>query len=326
MSGSDHPPVAFYCVSNDRYFLGAVAMLNSLRLQGHAEPVFLLDCGLTPAQRELVATQATVVQATADSLPFLLKTEAPLRHPAEVMVLIDADMIVTRPLGELIEKAAAGQVVAFRNDYERFHPEWGELLGLGEARRQASISSGLVFMGGSLGVEILRLMDRSQRRVESEFTSDGGRVFHPAFLTLDQDILNAVLCTSVTPERITALEYRLAPTPPFTGLRLVDEANLCCAYEDGQRTYVLHHLAQKPWLRPMHHGIYSRLLVRLLLADDVPVRVPESQLPLRMRSGTAARLVRAWVDARDLIGWRVRDLLPESLISRFDARRQRRGA
>ena len=217
-------------------------------------------------------------------------------------------------------------MVAFRNDYERFHPEWGELLGLGEARRQASICSGLVFMGGSLGGEILRLMDRSQRRVESEFTSDGGSVFHPAFLTLDQDILNAVLCTSVTPERITALEYRLAPTPPFTGLRLVDEANLCCAYGDGQRTYVLHHLARKPWLEPMGHGIYSRLLVRLLLADDAAVRVPESQLPLRMRGGPAARLARAWVDARDRIGWYVRGLMPEALMGRVDARRRRRGA
>ena len=30
---------AFYCVADERYFLGLVGMLNSLRLLGHREPV-----------------------------------------------------------------------------------------------------------------------------------------------------------------------------------------------------------------------------------------------------------------------------------------------
>ena len=52
---------AFYCVADERYFLGAVAVVNSLRLHGHTEPVFVGDCGLTSRQRELLDPHATVV-------------------------------------------------------------------------------------------------------------------------------------------------------------------------------------------------------------------------------------------------------------------------
>ncbi len=58
-------PLAFYCVADDRYFLGAVGLINSLRLQGHAEPIYLLDCGLDPRQRELLAAHVEVVDAAA---------------------------------------------------------------------------------------------------------------------------------------------------------------------------------------------------------------------------------------------------------------------
>ena len=91
---SDHPKAAFYCVADERYFLGAVGLVNSLRLVGHDEPVFVLDCGLTASQRELLSGSATVVEAPEDAAPWLAKTVAPIRHPARAMVLIDADMIV----------------------------------------------------------------------------------------------------------------------------------------------------------------------------------------------------------------------------------------
>ncbi len=63
------PQAAFYCVCDSRYFLGAVGMLNSLRLLGHDEPVFVLDCGLTEGERRRLAGHATVVAAPDDSPP-----------------------------------------------------------------------------------------------------------------------------------------------------------------------------------------------------------------------------------------------------------------
>ena len=128
-ASSRRPRAAFYCVSNERYFLGAVAMINSLRLLGHSEPIFVLDCGLRPAQRELLATEAMVLTAPDESPPVLLKTHAPLRHPAEVVVLIDADIIVTRSLDGLIDRALQGRVLAVDDGQDRFFSEWGELTG-----------------------------------------------------------------------------------------------------------------------------------------------------------------------------------------------------
>ena len=160
-------PVAFYCMSSAEYFLGAVGMINSLRLQGHDEPVYVLDLGMSPWQRELLATEATIVAPPAETPPWLAKTYAPLAHPARTMVLIDADMVVTRPLGELIEQASEG-VIAFENNMDRFDPGWGEALGLGELRRRPYACSGLVLAGGDTGHEVVRTLDERQRLVDFE--------------------------------------------------------------------------------------------------------------------------------------------------------------
>jgi hypothetical protein len=296
------PPAAFYCVSSGIYFIGAVALVNSLRLLGHTEPIFVLDCGLSPAQRELLSQEATVVVAPGDTTPFLLKTVAPLAHPAKVMVLIDADIIVTRPLTDLIERASHDRVLAVEHGQDRFFAEWGELLG-GTARRRRYVSSSLVFLGGEPGGNVIHLMDELQGRIEIERTPfssprpDFGCVGddfremgrdHPFFFA-DQDVLNAVLATRVDPDRVEVLDRRLEANVPFTGLRVVDEGKLRCAYEDGIEPHAVHQiLAAKPWLEPTIAGVYKQLLLRLLLGRDVAIRVPHRDLPLHLQPGVIA--------------------------------------
>lgn len=320
MSAGAMQKTAFYCMSSELYFPGAVAMINSLRLIGHAEPIYLLDCGLTPAHRELLAQEATIVPAPTDVPPYMLKTIAPTLHPAGTMVLIDVDMVVTRSLSELIDQAATGRVIAFDDNLDRFVPEWGELLGLGELARRPYVSSGFVILGGAIGAEVLRLWDERQDRVDfdrSWFAAD--EAGYP-FQFVDQDVLNAVLCARTGPEELIALAGRLAPHQPYRGVRLVDEAGLRCEYADGERPYVLHQYLDKPWVTPMYHGIYSRLLSRLWLGDDAPLPLAESEVPLRMRSGALALLERKRVDFTDLARWYARDVIPEW----FAARRARR--
>jgi hypothetical protein len=297
------PPLAFYLVCNSDFFLGAVALVNSLRLLGHAEPIFALDCGLSPSQRALLSEEATLVPAPADTTPYLLKTAAPLRHPAGVMVLIDADVIVTRRLTEPIERASHGRVLAVEHGRDRFFGEWGKLMS-GTARHRPYVSSSLVFLGGEPGKEVIRLMDELQGRIELEgtpyarprwadFSLDGGDFWelagdHPFFFA-DQDVLNAVLATRLDPGRVEVLERRLEATVPFTGLRVVDERALRCAYEDGTEPHVLHHLTPvKPWLEPTIPGVYTQLLRRLLLGRDVAIPVPQRDLPLHLRPGVIA--------------------------------------
>ncbi len=58
--------MAFYCVADRRYFLGAVALLNSLRRVGHHEPFYLVDAGLTEDQRRLLDSHAELLAAPSD--------------------------------------------------------------------------------------------------------------------------------------------------------------------------------------------------------------------------------------------------------------------
>jgi hypothetical protein len=301
---------AFYCVADQRYFLGAVGLINSLRLVGHREPIFLLDCGLSHRQRELLEPEAELVAAPADAPPTMLKTIAPLRGPAEVMVLIDTDMIVTRSLAEPMAQASRGKVVAFRNDTDRHVPEWGRLLDLGRPRRRPYVSFGMVAMNRARGIEILRLIADRQPRVDFDRTYwRERRITSYPFLFADQDVLNAILATRLPPDGLVALDQRLAALPPFKGLRVVDERSLRCAHEDGTEPYVVHHWLAKPWLEPTHHGVYSQLLRRLLIGEDVAVRVPEREIPLRFRSGARAFAERKRINARERLRWHVRDPL-----------------
>ena len=304
---------AFYCVADERYFLGAVAMINSLRVVGHGEPVYVLDCGLTGEQRELLEREAAVVAGPRDELPYMLKTIAPLRHPAEVIVLIDADIVLTRPLGELIARAAEPRVVAIENDMDRFVAEWGELLGLGPVRRQPYVSSGLVVAGQPLAGEVLRMMDELQDRVDFDNTFWRANVSDYAFLYGDQDVFNAILAASFERDALVALPNDLAPNPPFTGLRVVDAARLLVAHRDGRETLAIHHYTVKPWLEPTHHGVYSQLLRRLLIGEDVAVKVARADIPRRFRSGLGAWLARKRTDLPETFRWHVGEPLAERI-------------
>ena len=318
------PRAAFYCMSSRIYFLGAVGMINSLRLVGHREPIFLLDCGLTPEQRELLQPHVTLVPAPGGTKPFLLKTIAPLEHPAEVMVLIDADMIVTRSLSGLIARASCGFVIGIENNMDRFVPDWGDLLGLGPIRRRRYLSSGLVFLGGSPGQKVLRLMDDRLRRVEYQRGYLARNEPDYPLLYLDQDVLNAILSTRMESDRVVGLEARSALLPPFRGLRVVDEERVRCVYDDGTEPYVVHQLLpQKPWLEPIYDGVYSRLLRRSLAGSDVAIRVPRREIPIRLRTGVLAYAERQRVKARDQFRWRLGGIAPRRRARADELRRQR---
>jgi hypothetical protein len=299
------PGAAFYCVADARYFLGAVGLVNSLRLVGHAEPVFLLDCGLEPSQRALLEPEVTVVEAPADTPPWLLKTVLPLRRPADAMALLDTDIVVTRGLGALFERARSGGLVAFRNPEDRFVPEWGDLLGLGSAKRGDYVSSAALLAKRSVGEEVLGLLAEHQRAVDFDRTYwRGGPPDYP-FRFGDQDVLNAILASGGWAGRLDALDARLAATPPFAGLRVADEPSLRCSYADGTQPFLVHHHVTKPWLEPTHHGVYSQLLRRLLIGDDVAIRVPEQWLPQRFRRGARAYLARARINVAQQVRFRL---------------------
>jgi hypothetical protein len=292
---------AFYTVTGRDFFPGAVALLNSLRLVGHAEPLFVLDSGMEPAQRALLEQHATIVPAPRDAPPSLLKLEAPLTRGARTLVLLDADIIVTRPLTELIERASQGFLVGFENDRQRFFPEWANLLGLEGLRPAPYLSTSALFVDGALAETFMPLARQRQTSVDRRGTWLGrGSESHPLYY-LDQDVLNAVVASHLVADQVVALDRRLSANPPFQGLRLIEPASLRCTYRDGTDPYMLHHWSKKPWLVRMRSNVYSRLLTRLLLSSDVALRLSASDLPRRRRTGPAARAERAGIDIALLV-------------------------
>jgi hypothetical protein len=268
-----------------------VALLNSLRLIGHDEPIFLVDAGLTAEQRRLLSDHVTLIRGPQNAPVILLKQLGPMKYPASVSILLDADMIVTRPLRELIAAARSGRIVGFVDEdttEDRFFPEWSSLLGYGPVRRQPYLNAGQLVIPDSLGHRLLELWVEGQAKVDAQGTWHGkGRLSSPLYFG-DQDVLNALVATHFEPEEMMIFEHRLAPFPPFPGLRLIDKQRILCRYADGTQPFLLHHILAKPWLKTTRTTVYSLLLPRLLLAPDVALRLEPNQLPLRLREGRLA--------------------------------------
>jgi hypothetical protein len=289
------PECAFYLVANDRHFLGAVALVNSLRLLGHVEPIRLVDAGLTDRQRALLAGQVELVPAPPRVPPVHLAPYGPLASPAGVQVVLDADIIVTRPLGELLDAGRRGTLVGFVNDppnHDRFFPEWAPALGLPTMRRRPYLNAGQFVLPAAMNERLLGAWIDGQERVGMIGTRYGRARLSDPFYFADQDVVNAVLAARFEDAELDVRPHRLAPHPPFRELRLLDPRRLDCRYPDGTRPYFLHHTMGKPWLQATRRSLYSALLPRLLLAADLAVRLAPDDVPVRVRDGLMAELER----------------------------------
>jgi hypothetical protein len=295
---------AFYSVCDSRHFPGAVALLNSLRLVGHDEPIFLVDAGLTAEQRSRIAEHVTLIAAPEGVPVFRLPPFGPSRQPARVAVLIDADIIVVRPLTRLMDAARDGRLVGFINNqpnHDRFFPEWSTMLGLGPVRRQPYLNAGQLLIPDALSRRLLEPWHEGLAKVDPQRTWLQKGCLSDPFYFGDQDVINAILGAHLEPHEITTLEHRLAPHPPFSALRLIDRNSLLCRYPDGASPFFLHHVLAKPWLTPTRLNVYASLLPRLLLAPDVALRLEPQELPLRLREGWLATLDRGRAHAQALV-------------------------
>jgi hypothetical protein len=290
---------AFYTVCDRRHFPGLVALLNSLRLKGHDEPLIVVDAGLTTAQRRRLTSHAHLVTAPAGEAAVLLAPLGPTTHPARVAILLDADIILTRPLHELADRASRGRLVAFVNDppnHERSFAEWSHRLGLRPPRRQPYVNAGFLVVPEGLAARLFPLWAERQTRVPLSETRYGRAKLWDPFYFADQDVLNALLATELKSDELAILEHRLAPHPPFRGVRLDDSRRLLCRYSDGTQPFVLHHTLGKPWLTATRATVYSTLLTRLLLDSDVALPLGPNELPLRLRRGRLASVDRIRAD------------------------------
>ena len=324
------PPVAFYAVADRRHFIGAVALLNSLRLVGHDEPVFLVDAGLTDEQRARLSPHLTLLPSPPEMPPVYMAPLGPSARPADVQIVIDADIIVLRPLTELIESARTGRVVGFVNDPPndvRYFAEWGTLLGFGgPPPRRPYLNAGLFVFPRPLADRLLGPWLALQETIDYGRTRYGSAAMTDPFYFADQDVVNALFSVSLDDAELDCREHRMAPHTPLAGVRVIDPDQLVCEHADGSRPFVLHHTLAKPWLAPTVPNAYSRLMPRILLAPDVALRLTPDELPRRLRTGPVAVAAREAAGARVAVRRGVRRQLGRlGLRTRLAALRAARG-
>jgi hypothetical protein len=300
---------AYYTVANAPYFLGTVALLNSLRRVGEDGALVVVDCGLTEAQRELLRGRATVIASQAGLHPVLQKARGPLACPAKVMAFIDADILVTRSLDPIVRDAEAGRVVVFE-DYgnpDRYFAEWSSL-GLGKVPRRPYVNSGLFAFSWETAKRLLPLFLQMQERVEVSSTfKAGGSPSYPLYFA-DQDLLNALLCARFD-ECTTRLDRRLSPFPPFEGVELSLGERTLCTYADGVTPFALHHTYRKPWLASLQPNLYSRLFTILMNDPQACLALDPRQLPLRLTNHRLASADRWRAATQNAVHVRVRGKL-----------------
>ena len=289
---------AFYTVANSKYFLGLTGLINSLRLTGHSQPIFVVDAGLTAAQRTALAGQCEFVPAPPVAVPraSLWKAAGPRARPAEVVLLIDSDIVVTGSLEPIFEAARNGQICAYPDpDGARWFAEWHTLYDLPPMRRQTYVNSGVVAVSTRAWPHFLdRWWELCQRIRTHPRLYTGGR--NGSTSQPDQDAFNALMMSEFPAEALVPLEAQEAPISDDANreeIEVLEERSFSCIRQ-GAPVRLVHYACQpKCWApearaQSQYHA-YARLLVRATTWPDAPVRLARSAIPYWMRPDPISR-------------------------------------
>ncbi len=297
--------VTYVVTVDSKYFLGAVGLMNSLRLTGHQGAIVVNDVGLTDYERAILSKTCEIRRLPSEGfgLPVFSKTGIHEFGLTGTIVLLDCDMIITSDLTPVLREAAVGQICVFgSSDDPRYFPEWADLFHLRSPLRRAPyVNNGFVALRADLWQdrflrrwhEVCDLV-RAERSRLPQFLGDDDS--HPlAYPT--QDPFNALLMSEIPGESVTLFDIGLATPPNYEATtRVVDSTSLKCT--NGSETpFLLHYWDKpKPWSpdarTTLHFDAYVDLLARTLDADDLPLRVSRKELPIWLRQDHVGRLVR----------------------------------
>lgn len=320
--------VSFFTIGNAAYFPGIVGLLNSLRLLGHGQQLFILDHGFTEAQRQALLPHCTLLRAPDSYVTnsALFKPFAHLVDPDGVVVTIDSDVLLTRSLEEIVAQAAEGCIVAYPDpEDDRVFAEWEEVFELPAApRQQAYVCSHFVAFSTRHWPDLLGQWWEACQRIYTHPTiAEVGTQYPGATTQADQDALNALLMTRVPSEALLLLPPEERPHSPFLPrVEIVDAQTLACRFE-GHATTMLHADGNpKPWRRQawvrVRDDAYVRLLKRLLHGDDVAMRWPASEsLPPWLRRGVVGDVPLRLLGRVNSIPRRKRRELVEKLVPQW---------
>jgi hypothetical protein len=289
------PDATFYTVTDAEFFPGTVALLNSLRLVGHREPLVVLDNGLTAEQRGRLERVATVVDIPGGSGSMPPPTLKPFPHLFDAtgtVAIIDSDMIVSASLAPALSLAGEGKICLYAapdwpSDRARWFAEWHEVFALrAPLRREPYLNNGFVVFSADHWPSLLEDWWTACSRIPagSVFTSQ-----EHALRLGDSDALNAILMSEVEPGWVVLPPDGLQAAPGDEVV-VADEDRLVCL-RDGVRVSLLHHWARpKVWSREgmVRLGTpdpYVGLFPRVAFGRDAALPLAPSDVPWWLRPG-----------------------------------------
>ncbi len=319
---------SYYTVSDHGAFIGTVALLNSLRVTGHAGKLHVLDIGLTAGERRFLERAATVVSLPTESAPhpWLLKPYPHLLEPSGTVVLVDSDIIVTRSLGDLIALSEEGKICVYPDPpatRDRWFSEWRDALSLRAPLRPATyVNAGFVLFSVDRWPELLSRWWETCERLPAGQVSSWG-----PFYAGEQDALNALLMSEVPRAAVALLP---ADEATLGSDVRVDDPRTLRSSRDGRPITILHYGGRpKPWhpsgWTRLTGRAYIDLIPRLLFMNDVPLQLEPGDVPPWLRPGFRGNLLRASLGPTSRTAARLAATAPDSLRRRLRALRTRVG-
>ena len=319
-------PVTYFTVSNHAYFLGTVALLNSLRVTGNLDPLVVLDAGLLPGERALLKPHADVVSMPEDrGNPVLLKPFPHVIGATGVILVIDSDIIVTSSLESTIDLARAGKICLCPAWVEaartRWFAEWESTLELrAPLRREDWLHDGFVLFDTTHWPDLLeRWWDVCSLVPPDEiFAAD------TPFNAGDADAINALLMSEIPREAVGVLAEG---DEVYAGdVTIENLETLQCSVEGRPPLFIHVPDRPKPWERSgwsrRGSDVYLRLMRRLLFGPDVELRLEPDLVPFWLRPGANGRLALSTLVGMTKIAVPVAERVPDGVNERL--RRMRR--
>lgn len=286
--------VFIYTIGDEKYFLGLVALINSLALIGHRYPLIIGDCGLSQSQKSILQRSDRVRIFPLDrSLvcnPQQFKAFAHLAHKGGVAVIIDSDMIVVDSLEPLIDKARRGKFCTFANpEADRWFAEWQDIFELKRpVRKQTYFCTGFQVFSTEHFPTLLAEWWEACRLIWSYPTcQEGANLSRSPTSQSDQDALNAIMMSGYPESAVYWAPADGQVHRPFLReVKIRDIRTLRCEFR-GRQPSILHaSMLPKPWMRSgTARDAYDKLLRRLLTRSDVFLKLPPSMVDPFLKPG-----------------------------------------
>ncbi len=313
----------YITVADSGYYLGAVALLNSLRLTGNTGELVVIDRGLSEAQRRSLEPHARLLELSPEDVAkhAYFQRQLVYRYGLEgVLVFLDSDMLVTASLAPIVEQAAAGKIVVYPNHpsgWQRFFPEWEQVFELeAPLRRQRYANAGLVALSTEHWPEFLPRWERACAHIDPARIFDGN--WHQPFWAGDQDALNALLMSEMPADGVA--EGDQGETLLFDSVNdgtVEDESTLRLTLNGVPVRFIHYGLSPKAWQprgwrRIREDDTYARLLPRVLFGDDVTLRLEGTRVPIWIRPGPLGRLALVGIGGANTVAGMIarRDIAP----------------